>query len=351
MAHSAAHHSITAISRSDNRSAVAAAAYRHGIKATDERTGTAHDYRRKQHVDAQGVVGWSGDVASLWNAAEAAENRKNSRTARETTIALPHELTPAEQEKMARLHCLWLRKEFGVASSWAIHRKPGNHHLHIMETTRRVQGDVFGEKARELDDGKTGPINIEKKRAHWAEIANRRLTIHGVQEQDQVDHRSHARRAEADAGPAQEPEQHFGPARWNVAKKIQRETREAKKKGQTLPAVPVFIVKAADRRKRNKEAKALWLEWKRTQKELAAAMAAQSAKVSLVETGTGTGAGMASANIPEPSEKDKAIARTVAFFVDQKNGGRSAPPSRPARPPPGPALKPKRERGPRQHTR
>jgi hypothetical protein len=42
---------------------------------------------------------WALDRSVLWNAAEAAENRKD---AREIEVALPHEMTDAQ-----RLGCLW----------------------------------------------------------------------------------------------------------------------------------------------------------------------------------------------------------------------------------------------------
>ena len=92
------------IARSSGRSAVAAAAYRAGQKLTNLRDERTHDYRRRagvmhsEIVLPRGVLGadWAYDRAALWNAAEKAEKRKDSRVAREIEIALPHELT-AEQ--------------------------------------------------------------------------------------------------------------------------------------------------------------------------------------------------------------------------------------------------------------
>ena len=94
------HLSVKTVSRSAGRSATAAAAYRAGVKITDERTGEIHDYTRKGGVESAAVIlpdnapEWARDRAQLWNAAEQAEKRKNSTVAREFEIALPAELSP-----------------------------------------------------------------------------------------------------------------------------------------------------------------------------------------------------------------------------------------------------------------
>ena len=101
------HLSVKTISRSAGRSATAAAAYRAGIKITDERTGELHDYSRKSGVEYTELVlpahapDWATNRAALWNAAEQAETRKNSTVAREFEIALPSELSPEERQRLA----------------------------------------------------------------------------------------------------------------------------------------------------------------------------------------------------------------------------------------------------------
>jgi hypothetical protein len=50
------HLSVKTISRSAGRSATAAAAYRAGVKITDERTGEIHDYTRKGGVESADIV-------------------------------------------------------------------------------------------------------------------------------------------------------------------------------------------------------------------------------------------------------------------------------------------------------
>ena len=92
------HLSVKAISRSAGRSATAAAAYRSGCEIADERTGDVHDYRRKRGIESadlvlpDGAPEWAADRASLWNAAERAERRKDTCVAWEYEVALPAEI-------------------------------------------------------------------------------------------------------------------------------------------------------------------------------------------------------------------------------------------------------------------
>ena len=97
------HCSVKAISRSAGRSATAAAAYRSAGRIEDERQGMIHDYTRKGGVVVTGIAvsdgapDWARDRSALWNAAEAAEKRKNSTVAREVEIP---SLLRTQQEKL-----------------------------------------------------------------------------------------------------------------------------------------------------------------------------------------------------------------------------------------------------------
>jgi hypothetical protein len=187
MTHAAAHHAVKVFSRSKGHSAVAAAAYRLGVAMDDDRTGQTHDYRAKnQGVEYAATVGWSDDdPAGLWNAAEAAEKRKNSAVARETTVALPAELDPAERARLARGYALWLRDQYGVAASVAVHKpdRKGderNYHAHILYTTRAVDDQgAFGAKTRVLDAKETGGGEVERMRQEWAKRCNKMLEKKG----------------------------------------------------------------------------------------------------------------------------------------------------------------------------
>lgn len=188
------HCSVKTVSRSAGRSATAAAAYRAGECIKDERTGTVHDYTRKQGILYAGLVlphGVSMTRAELWNSAELSEKRKNSTVAREYEIALPGELTSEQQQSLAMDFARDLVERYGVAADVCIHA-PGkggdarNVHAHILTTTRTVSTDGFGAKTRVLDDRKSG--EIEYIRSHLAELTNAALESAGYT--DRVDHRS-----------------------------------------------------------------------------------------------------------------------------------------------------------------
>ena len=191
------HLSAKTISRSQGRSATAAAAYRSGARITDERTGVIHDYQRRRGVEATflllpaNVPDWASDRARLWNAAEQAETRKNSTVAREFEIALPAELDAEQRQRLAADFARELVLRHGCAADVAIHR-PGragdsrNHHAHVLLTTRRLTAAGFTEKTRELDNLKSGEIGHWRER--FAEVQNERLREAGVDVR--VDHRS-----------------------------------------------------------------------------------------------------------------------------------------------------------------
>ncbi|MGB5954114.1 MobQ family relaxase [Pseudomonas sp.] len=188
---------IKTVSRSQGASAVAGAAYRAGLDLADLRTGERHDYTRKQGVVASGILApagspeWAQDPAQLWNAAEAAETRKNSVVAREFLVSLPHELTDVQRAELARDLTANLVERFGFAAMFASHAPDKNadernHHVHILATTRRMEPTGLGAKTRELDDRKTGAV--EEVRAKVASTINQHLERAGLSAR--VDHRS-----------------------------------------------------------------------------------------------------------------------------------------------------------------
>src|SRR5580693_2052203 len=69
------------IGRASGRSAVAAAAYRAGVKLADERQGVVWDFTQKSgvlHAETvlpQAAPSWAADRERLWNAAEAREDK------------------------------------------------------------------------------------------------------------------------------------------------------------------------------------------------------------------------------------------------------------------------------------
>ena len=201
----------------------------------DERTGLVHDYTRKGGVVSAEIIapdGGSAERGALWNAAELAENRKDSRTAREWIVALPAELDAGQRRELAVSFGAELARRYGVAVDVAIHEpdREGdnrNHHAHILTTTRRVSrgaaGElVMGEKSSiELADKKRrelglGPAADEVKaiRQLWEQAANRALERAGSGER--IDGRSLK-----DQGLDREATTHLGP----VASEMERRGR------------------------------------------------------------------------------------------------------------------------------
>lgn len=206
------HLDVKSVSRGQGMSATAATAYRSGARIEDRRTGEVFDYTRRRGVEASalflppGAPEW--DRQTLWNAAEAAENRKNSQVAREVIIALPHELSPEEREELAAEFSRWLVERHGVAVDMAVHapHRQGderNYHAHLLVSTRRLEAEGFTEKTRELDVKGTSSEHITTWRREWEGQVNRSLERAGKAER--VDCRSHDER-----GDDREPLLHMG---------------------------------------------------------------------------------------------------------------------------------------------
>jgi len=188
---------VSCMSRSRGQSATAAAAYRTATRIKDERTGELHDYSRKggvvhrEIVIPDGAPMWARNRERLWNAAEAAETRKNSCVAREFMVALPAELKSDDRRRLAMDMARALASKHRCAVDVSVHR-PGrggdtrNHHAHLLCTTRRLQVNGFQEKTRELDDAKTGEIDYWRRQ--WESLANARFKERGLD--IRIDHRT-----------------------------------------------------------------------------------------------------------------------------------------------------------------
>ena len=202
------HFAATLVCRSKGQSAVAAAAYRAGVRLEDERLGKTFDYTRRRgvlHTEICTAANDQRDRGQLWNAVEKSEKRKDSQLARSIDIALPHELTLGLNLELVRG---FVREKFvtqGMIADFAIHA-PGrkgdirNVHVHILLTTREIAGQGFGPKVRAWN-GKTELLEWRKA---WADHANRILEREGFEER--IDHRSLS-----DQGIDREPTTHVGP--------------------------------------------------------------------------------------------------------------------------------------------
>lgn len=226
------HFDVKAVSRASGRSAVAAAAYRSGQCLTNERDGVTHDYEKRSGVVTSFVIApsgaeWATDRSALWNAAEAAEKRKDAKVAREYVVAIPHELDVAAREELVRNFAASIVERYGVAADVAIHA-PGregdsrNHHAHILTTTRTVEEQGLGPKTRQLDVKDSSALEVKALRELWAEKCNQSLERN--HQQERVDHRSYV-----EQGLERVPGVHLG----HVATAIERrEERKAQEEGR-----------------------------------------------------------------------------------------------------------------------
>jgi Ti-type conjugative transfer relaxase TraA len=202
---------------------VASAAYRAAEVLENKRDGMVHDFIGRSGVEHAEIVlpegaaaDWARDRETLWNAAEAAEKRRDARVAREIEVALPHELSAEQRLELTREFAQGLADRYGVAVDFAIHSPHGhtdirNHHAHIMMTTRKVDPEGLGEKSElELENRKLEALGrpnthaqVRELRVSWEGIANEHLARAGLELR--IDHRSHQER-----GLEIEPTQHMG---------------------------------------------------------------------------------------------------------------------------------------------
>ena len=233
------HLSIKLVKRSQGKSAVAAAAYRSGEKMINEYDGMVHDYTRKGGVVHSEIMLPSHapaefeDRSTLWNSVEKIEKHSRAQLAREIEIALPNELSIAEQIKLVQNYCQQTFVDVGMCADFSIHDPKGklkNTHAHILLTMRPLNDDgSWGDKQKKeyvLDNNgekiydpkkkqyKCGTVpttdwneqtKAEEWRQAWANFANRALAENHIPEK--VDHRSYERQ-----GIEQIPTIHLGVA-------------------------------------------------------------------------------------------------------------------------------------------
>lgn len=234
---------VKSISRSQGRSATAAAAYRACIAIACEREGKLHDYSRKTGLEASGIIvpkgapAWAADRAKLWNGAELRERNKDPRSkvkdkanavvAREFMFGFPAELSAAGRLAAAERIARHLVDTHAIAADFSIHQ-PGkdgdqrNFHCHMMTTTRRMTAKGLGEKAREWSDLKGGADLTKRIRAYIAAALNEALAAEGKADLVHVEHRSFA-----DRGGGQKPTKHQGPSKTHALRNQQGQARTA----------------------------------------------------------------------------------------------------------------------------
>lgn len=198
---------------------MAAAAYRSGQTLFDDRYAELHDYTRKTGIEHTEIMApedapdWMCDRSRLWNEVERIERRKDAQLAREIQLSLPHELSFEQRRDLVRQYVAEQFVTRGMIADLSLHAPDRrgderNHHAHILLTLRHLDGEGFGQKAREWNDRG----NIDRWREEWAALQNREFERLGIDAR--VDHRSFEAR-----GIDREPEQHAGPAATAMKRK------------------------------------------------------------------------------------------------------------------------------------
>ena len=277
IASNAVHYQTQPMARRKNQSAVYYAAYITGEHLHDARRDKTFwrkddqgDVLHWEIVGPDGARNWT--LSELWNGAESAAKKVNERPGRQTVIALPHELCEGGHEaakRVARGHCLWLRDQYGIASTWALHapsphaygESAKNWHIHIVETDRRMTAcgaghPVFGAKVRELTDGKLGKVEIERRRKDWEKRVNAELHQVGAAT------RVNLGRKPQGVGPDYIPGVHRGPKVNAMLRKHQAATRAAMIARRAIPPTPKrvasYLAYAAARKTANAAHRAIW---------------------------------------------------------------------------------------------
>jgi hypothetical protein len=193
-----------------------AAAYRAGERIRDERTSEVDDHSDRLDVAYKEIavptafegredMSWTQDRSTLWNAAEHAGRRRNSRLAREWLVLLPPELTSRQRIQLVRTFAKELADRYRCAVDVCVHEPRAgadrrNHHAHLLMTTREVTPDGLGRRTSlELGGRERHLLGIEGSsrdeyisiRERWAQIINEGLQHAGLSAR--VDHRSFKR--------------------------------------------------------------------------------------------------------------------------------------------------------------
>jgi Ti-type conjugative transfer relaxase TraA len=189
------HFSVKVISRATGASAVASAAYRSASRLHDERPDRDHDFTNKSGVVHSEVMLPDGapehlsDRATLWNAVEAGEKRKDAQLSREVEFAIPREMDQAQGIELARDFVQREMVDRGMVADLNVHWDIGadglaKPHAHVMLSMREVGEDGFGAKVRDWNRTEL----VEHWREAWADHVNERLAQLDIDVR--IDHRS-----------------------------------------------------------------------------------------------------------------------------------------------------------------
>jgi Ti-type conjugative transfer relaxase TraA len=245
------------ISRGSGGSAVRSAAYNGREEIAAERTGEVFYFRHRDAPEhhavllPEGAAARFGEARVLWNAAEAAERRKDAQVAREIVLALPANADVSTEDRIA-LARSFAERHFvakGLAVQLDVHAphegdaesERANWHAHLLITTRRLESEQFNtKKARDLDPEVrlAGGRPLVSDGAVWGELWR--------EHQDQY-FREHGIEARVDAR-ATHAQEHIGPVRMRVTgAEIVERAETIRRANQTAASDPDQVLAALTR--------------------------------------------------------------------------------------------------------
>ena len=174
--------------------AVKKAAYNSGEQLHDNEQNKDFSFDKPEIIDSKIMLPKNAparfrDRAELWNAATKAEKDPTGIIAREFEIAIPNELTKEQAQRLVNNFSKTLVRQ-GMCIDYSIHWKNGNHHAHVLATTRKIDKNGNFEKAKEKKilardkDGnkipeldKDGKQKVRVREGHGVEKLWKRVTV------------------------------------------------------------------------------------------------------------------------------------------------------------------------------
>lgn len=226
------HCNISNVSRAKGSTSCATLSYISGQAVKDERLDTTFNYGRKERVEVTGTIIPDSaprayqNPSVLFNAIEKYETANNARTAKKIEVALPRELSTAEQQRIVEQFIQNNITAKGYACTYAIHTDKDNNnpHAHILVANRPIDQRGQWSSKRKMEyaldengqrvpiiDKETGQQKVDSRnRKQWKRInaevnpLDKKETLQGLREQwavecnkylpkaQQIDHRSYA---------------------------------------------------------------------------------------------------------------------------------------------------------------
>lgn len=266
---------VSIVKRSDNRSAVASAAYQSGNRLFSDYDHKWKDYTGKHEIVHEEILLPANalpeyaDRQTLWNAVEDVERNWNFQLARKFRMAIPREIPANQYVELVRKYCKEQFVSKGMICDFAIHDKgDGNPHAHIQLTLRSLdENGKWNPKSRKVyvlnENGErirlpSGAWKSRKEdvvdwndrrycevwRTAWADIQNEYLERNNRPER--VDLRSYERQ-----GIVQVPMVHMGPSvaameRKGVATNIGNLNRDIQKHNSLMAQIRKAVRKLTE---------------------------------------------------------------------------------------------------------